>query len=335
MPPGLSAAGLEIARLEDIKAEIEADLRSALGQTINLLPTESLGQYVGIQASKYAKLWELVQDVYNSEDPHNANGVSLDRRVALTGHKRLEGNPSTATVTAFGTQGTLIDIGDLTASVEGDPEAVFVNVEAATIGAGTDEVQTIGFNTTPDEGSFTLIFNGEETTPIDFSDNAAAVQSALNALPNLEGLTVTGSFAADFVVTFEGPFAESPQPLLTVGVNTLETSNVAVSVTITETTPGVFPKVDIDLEATEDGPTQAKAGFLTVIETPIVGLDSISNALDAVPGKDVETDAELKIRREETLANPGTATLDAIVARLREIDEVEDAVGYENFTEAP
>ena len=64
---GLTVNGFEIKRLDDVKGEIEALLRDALGNTINLLPTESLGQVVGILSERESLIWELLQNIYNSQ----------------------------------------------------------------------------------------------------------------------------------------------------------------------------------------------------------------------------------------------------------------------------
>ena len=51
----------------------------------------------------------------------------------------------------------------------------------------TDEQQTIRAQGAT-AGTFTLTFNGETTAPIAFNANAAAVDAALEALPNIEHL---------------------------------------------------------------------------------------------------------------------------------------------------
>jgi hypothetical protein len=63
--------------------------------------------------------------------------------------------------------------------------------------AGTNEVQKITFGDVPDEGTFKLTVtdgeNTEETAAINFDDVAADVQTALNDLQYLEGVTVSGN----------------------------------------------------------------------------------------------------------------------------------------------
>lgn len=325
---GVTDDGFVIKRLSDIKEEIESSLRTELGSSINLLPTELLGQIVGIMSEREALVWEALQDTYNSQYPDSANGTSLDNVVALTGIERLDATFSTAIGIAYGTEGTVIPEGSVV-SVSGNPDARFAMDAEYTIGPGTDEVQTITFSNEPTSGSFTLIFDGEETAEIAFDDVFGDVQTALNALTALSAVTVTGNYTTGFVVTFTGADGEIDQEALTVGDNTLS-DGADIDITITETTKGVLPNVECELTAETAGATPAYADTLTVIEDVVAGWDSFNNDLDATVGKDVETDAELRLRRAQTLASPGAGTVEAIRAELLEIDEVEDAIVYTN-----
>lgn len=84
------------------------------------------------------------------------------------------------------------------------------NVMAFTIGGDTitraavDESQTVTINGGPTGGTFTLTFEGDTTAPIAFDALAAAVQSALEGLDNLEpgDVTVTGAAGGPYSVLF-------------------------------------------------------------------------------------------------------------------------------------
>lgn len=329
---GLTDQGLIIKRLEDVKDEIDEAAQAVFGEGINLLPTELFGEYQGIIAEREATLWELLEIIYFSFYPATAKGTSLDNVVTITAIERLEATKSTAFATATGVFGTLIPGGSIV-SVDGNPDARFVTTEDFTIGAGTDEVQLIEFDTVPDSGDFTLIFDGDETVSIAWDDTAGDVQTALNNLSTLSGVTVLGDFTVGFSVTFSGADGQQPQPMLQIGENNLLDGVTPVNISFTETTPGVLPNVVMTMEAETAGSVAAPAGSLTVIETFVAGWDSVTNVEDAVIGKDVETDAQLRLRRDETLAAPGNATTDAIFSALAEIDEVDDVKVYHNPTQ--
>lgn len=67
---------------------------------------------------------------------------------------------------------------------------------------------------------------------------------------------------------------------------------------------------------TVTGPVHCNAGTLTVIATPIVGLNSVTNPFDAEIGKNADTDPELRVRREEELRATGAGTVDSLRADL-------------------
>lgn len=89
----------------------------------------------------------------------------------------------------------------------------------------------------------------------------------------------------------------------------------------------------IDAEATVTGRIQAFAGSLTTIVTPVAGWAAVTNPLDAVPGRDLETDTELRLRRQQQIANVGSSPLDAIVAKVSLVKGVSNAIVFENTTD--
>lgn len=211
------------------KQEIESDLKASLGENINLLPESVLGQIVGIFSERENKLWELAEDIYNSQYPNSSEGVSLENVCALTGITKKGATKSQVKgQLLFGDTGTIVLKGTVI-SVEGNPNARFIT--------DTDSEPFI---------------EGEETT--------------------------------------------------------------------------------VDLTAESTGPIQAPAGTLTVIETPISGLTSTENPEDAILGRNIETDSELRLRREESLQIAAASTVEAIRAKLLELDNVEQVLVIENDT---
>lgn len=88
----------------------------------------------------------------------------------------------------------------------------------------------------------------------------------------------------------------------------------------------------VDFEAEETGPINASAYTLTVIETPVAGWLDVANPTDAEPGRNVETDETLRLRREQTIRSTGSTATEAIVSRVRNIDGVNEAFIFENVT---
>lgn len=74
--------------------------------------------------------------------------------------------------------------------------------------------------------------------------------------------------------------------------------------------------VYVAARSTQTGALVANAGTIEDIATPVTGWTAVTNDADATPGRGTETDAELRIRREQELSRGGTTTLEAIRADL-------------------
>jgi uncharacterized phage protein gp47/JayE len=327
---GLTTSGFVSKRIADIQTEIENALKSELGNSINLLPSSVLGQLVGIFSERESELWELSEAVYSSQYPATAEGLTLDNVVSLTGLTRQPGTRSTVDLILKGTAGTVIPSGSVFSVVNDSPSRFVLGTDLTLI-AGIDEVQTLTFGAVPDAGSFRLSLNSEDTTLLTFNSLATDVENALNALSSLSSVLVAGDFLTGFVITFQGADGSEDKPLLSVVENTLTETATPVTTNLVETTKGVSSG-QVTLEAEEIGANVAPARALTVIENPISGLDAVLNPSDALIGSDIEDDASLKQRRENSLQRAGAGTLGSILSTLADLDGVNAVVGFENIT---
>ena len=336
---GVTPQGFVRKRLEDIKAEREQDLRDALGENINLLPEEVLGQLVGVGSEREALIWEDMEALYFSYYPDQSEGVSLDNQASITGSIRK--SPTKSQITGqllFGTVGTIILQGRVISVFE-NATARFVTLFDVTLIAGVDEIQDITFSATPTSGSFKLAFGGLTTAFIDFDDTASDIKTKLEALSSIPvgSITVTGSFAAGFTVTFINPgstgLGKRDVQILVVSDNTLSDGG-AVTVTVAETTKGV-PQGAVNMQAETEGATNAPSNTLNVIETPVAGWTDTVNPLDVLVGTAVESDAEFKIRRRSEVAKAGAATPNAIFADVSAVVNVTAVVVFFNNLDIP
>jgi len=451
---GVTSQGFIAKRTSDVQSEVESDLRAAFGDGIDLDARRPFGQYVGILSERLGSIWEILEQVYNSQYPDSSEGSNLDNVVSITGTIRKDPTKSKLTATLFGDIGTIIPK-DSIASVFGNSDARFVLDADVTILAGVDNIQQITFSTIPEDGTITIAFGSEVTTALAFNASATDIQTALENLANIGtgNVLVTGNFSSGTIaIEFQGALAESPQSLLSISANSFTSheqstittiadtagsldrtsfiiydkngsvgvwidvdnsgssppaaalaanrqleitgiasgdsdSNVATAiaaildadpeysavavgnvvtvddasqgarvdiadsdtgftvavviqgysaaglpVTIAETQAGALPQADGTWTSDTEGPVIANAGTLTIIETPVTGWDSVTNALDAILGTDVEADSDLKIRRLQELAVAGRSTTEAIRSKLLGISGVTAAVVFENDT---
>lgn len=127
-----------------------------------------------------------------------------------------------------------------------------------------EAIQQLAFSGgTPATGSFVLNYNGGATSALPAAVTASQMQTALQLVPGLEDVTVSGGPApASFLVNMKGIYG--PVALLTVTSNTLETS-ASAAVTVTATTT----QVGEDL-ATAVTRTQSLVQYFAMLPTLII-----------------------------------------------------------------
>lgn len=333
---GLTSDGLVIKSLVQIQAEIDEALRTAFGPAINTTPQSIIGQLRDIMADREADLWELMESIHKSQYPNSAEGNNLDDVSSINSLTRLEPLPSNIVGQAlFGTPGTIIPIGTVF-SVDTSPSSRFATVSEVILVVGVDEIQDISFDAVPTSGTFKLQYKSETTIAINWDDVNTDIEDALNNLNGLSGVTVAGTFAAGFTITFAGSDGKQEQVLLISVDNTLDAGG-AVVITITETTPGEY-QGQVNCEAEDTGPTVANADTVTVIETPVSGLNSTFNPEDAVIGRNLESDSAFRLRRTENLQTSRSGPIDAIRANILDLNldtektQLEAVTVVENFT---
>lgn len=333
MAYGVTAQGFKAKRLSDIQTETEQGFKDEFGDGFDLDPRTPEGQIKGILDEAMSKLWELGEAISRAYVPAYAEGAQVDNILALSGITRKVAIFSKVdSGRAFGVFGTVVPAGTLI-SVEGNEDSIFSTDAPATINiAAVNEVQKVAFSVTPVSGSFKLVFDGEVTSAIAWNASAAGVQAALEALSNIGtgNVAVSGSIdnSTGLTITFQSSLGGLNQPQIASTENLLSPST---TITPSTFTPGSKAKSGlINLTATVTGPISAPTNSLNVIETPVVGLEDFNNEEDAELGRDIESDQEAKLRRNQELELAGAATRNAIRADLLELDDVEAVVVFSN-----
>jgi hypothetical protein len=141
----------------------------------------------------------------------------------------LPGTAVTVTFTA-GLSGTNVDAMTVDDSLLTIPTPAVAVVETTPGDTGVNEVQTISITGTPDGGTFTLTYDDQTTTALDFDSTAAEIDTALEALSNIGAGDVTCAGGplpgTPVTVTFTGALAETDVVML-----------VADDALLTRTTP--------------------------------------------------------------------------------------------------
>ncbi|MDK1020044.1 MAG: baseplate J/gp47 family protein [Candidatus Hydrogenedentes bacterium] len=300
---GLTPEGFVRKRLRDILDSLRTNTESVLGP-IDMSDTGVFGKIYGVAAEQMAQLWEEIGAILLGLYPASAEGVQLDNVAQLVGLARIAAGNSTSIISASGTQGTVVPLGtDFSVATEGD---VFESDAAVTIDKANAIRLDISVSGVADNEDYTVSIAGTDHT-IDSGGSATAITIAAALVAELTSAQVLMVATDNLDGTF---FIQSTD--LESGFNTDVSATGAGALTIdTLATP-------IATTANDTGPILGLAGTITVIDTPVSGLDSVTNLEDAIIGRDVETDVELRLRIQA--ARQGFATDEAIRSRL--LDEV-------------
>jgi uncharacterized phage protein gp47/JayE len=151
-------------------------------------------------------------------------------------------------------------------------------------------------------------------------------QDNLYQLNGLLRLAATSSYAVVTIVGDQGTVVPLGSLISTSDTNVQFATESEVTIPIGGSTTVIASAIDT-------GDILALANTLTVIDTPITGWSSATNALDAIVGTEEESDVEFRARRDRSVARDAQAIVDAIFAEVRSVSGVTQAVVLENDTD--
>lgn len=313
---GLGPTGFDLKTLETIQSELQQVFLSIDSEFPVTNPNTVVGQFIGNFSAKFSNLWEALQASYMNTDPDTATGQSLDRICNLVGITRLAPASSFVNCLCIGTENTTLSIGrQISKDITGE---VFQNSSAITIEKASATRMTISVDTVADTTLYTVIINGVDS---DFTSDASA--TAEEIIAGLKAAVDANALPVDFTDNLDGTgviLADDAVSTFTFDL----TANLAIDETATN---GVFTAV-------ETGATSAAVSTVNTIDTPVSGWDSVTNLVSATLGRDIETDAELRLRRSNSVGALGKATDEAIKnAILQDVANVTSALVFSNRTD--
>lgn len=302
--------GFERKKLVEIKSDYDALVIDALG-AVNTAPDSVIGQLEGIWAEGIDNANEVLQNTYDAMYPNTAEGTSLDGAVAFVGLSRIPATETVVTCAAYGEEGSVVLAGSLANSAgiqyKSTSDVVISRANALDI--------TIETSTLSNSASYNIFAGGlSKTYTTDINATKSEIANGFVLLFN------DGIFKSELVGT--ETFRIYATDLVTPFAITVDTKlNI---------TKRASPVVYIALEK---GAIACPANTLTNIDTPTIGLDSITNLKDGAIGRNVESDTELRTRHAKSVRATGSATVEAIKSRmLQDVPEVTSINIYENRT---
>jgi uncharacterized phage protein gp47/JayE len=295
---GLVPTGLRVPSRTVIREDLNADIRSQIGASMDLSDDDPFGQFVGLMSDRLLLLWLLLLVLYKSADRDQAGGATLEAICMLTGTLRDEPLPSTADVVLTGVPTTVVP-----------GTTSFVKTTSTGVRFALDADATIA--AVPAWALNTAYAVGQRRT------SGGAVFQVKTA-----GTSANGGDGPGFGLG--GGTAIAGQPLnITDGTVVWWWLGIGTGA------------VDAAVTCESKGPTVAVAMDLGRIDTPVSGWQGVVNLTDATLGREVATDAELRIDADEDVFRPGSGGPDAVRQELRRLPGVETASVYFNPDSSP
>ncbi len=325
---GLTDQGFTPKTDEEISKDIGDRLKAYFGDDINLEPGSRWATLVDIFSTELADCWLGLQADFNSRFRSTATGMNLDLVGTLTTTRRRAETASTVSCYMGGPNPGVILPANLRVQVTGGTR-LFYSDTSATI---TDSDYLVICDTLPTRGEIKLQWGVGGITTISATDSAATITSALETALASSGvqagdITVAGTFVDNGAIHINFS-ANSPSVELVITENTLLRFNSEVVAESCYSTTNLesFTGINSTNEA-------IPARSITTVASSSENFTHTINFEAGVPGLARETDGEYRLRMENRMGRPGTATLLGFIQSLERVPEV-SSVGIEpNLTD--
>lgn len=301
MAYGLTVDGFVTKTLGLIRSDINTAIRLAFGASVKVNEESIFGQIIGIISAHLAQLWDLAEAVNASMDPDAATGTALEQLCLLTGTLRPQATYSSVTLMLTGDDTSVIPAGTKVTTLSTEQE--FETVENTTL--DSTDVLTWATATAYAVGD---IVNSNDNLYYCIEAGTSEVVGPLPQPPDFE---------------FNGIGSPDPQPFYEIVDGTatwvyLGAGDAVASVVAKATVTGPVAAVTYDIHG-ED----------SLVNAP-TGLSGVTNLVDATPGRNIATDAELRILREQELATGGSTPINALRAELLNVADVVSVSVFQN-----
>ena len=286
---GLTSTGLDIKRLTEVITSLNTRLITAYGNEINLDEDSLVSQLRDIFAIDIAELWALLESVHDAFNVDSAEGTQLDDLAALNKIVRLAAEKSTAKVVFKGNSTTIVPSSTV-GSVTGTAQR-FETTASNTIGLDTVYDVDLSVNTVNNGFLYSITINGNL-----FSFTSDGTATAIEIMAGLKIDIDAGSEPVTVTDNLDGT-------MNIVNADPADLSNTFTLAIVAELTVDKISNV-IVMSSQDNGAILAPATKLVNIETPVFGIDTINNPEDATLGRLLETDTELRLRRDKNQAYP-------------------------------
>lgn len=308
---GLTDRGPNIKRLDVILAEMQESMTKKLGVNIGQNTQSFLNHLLTNAADRIAELWEFGEEVYYSQYPSSATGVSLDNAAQFGGSTREMPAKSYYRILCTGQDGTVIPAGTLIATDTSPATNLTLPSDSVITRAAFNKAAII-LASPGATAALGVALNGTlyTITP----DAAKSVSENLAAL----GEVITDP---DFRVSMK-------EDALHIEATDPTSSNVMVlSENLTTASVGSV----ITFATVDDGDILIPNGVVTKVVKAVAGLMEVVNVGDHIAGQLAETDVEFRRSYADKIYNRSSSMLESIKSAILEnVQGVLSVAPYEN-----
>lgn len=321
---GVTEFGFKAKTSDEIKQELQDSINSSLQLPINFEPPSVFGQIISMLGVQFKEQWDLAQAIYNSQYPSTAEDISLDGVCELLGIRRLPATYTTVVAQLTGLNGTTVEV-DSEVLVENTNNIFYlqnavnisnekccgITLEIANLNNSIYKITldtTVISYTKQEYVAEVVDQQGNITSPAKPADTEEDIAQQLKNLINKKENAISSKIEAQSINNII--YIKSKDKVSDF------TCYISDSINILDVTSNG------DFIASEAGNIQVPSFALNAIQTPIENWISVTNANAGVAGVDLESDVELRKRRDASIKITGSGTLEAIKARLMNLTGV-------------
>lgn len=311
---GLTPKGPNIKRLDVILEEMHSSLTEKLGINTRQNPESLLNHLLTNIADRIAELWEFGEDVYYSQYPSTAEGISLDNAAQFGGSTRESEAKSYYPIHCTGKDGTILAAGTLIASAT-NPATQLSIKEAREITRASFNRARIKIASLEAEDVYTVAINGAV-----FS----YVSETADTLDVLRGVAVAIR-DREFTAMVE----EKDELLYLEAKDTASTNTLILSENLTtETVTSI-----ITFGTADTGDILIPEGVISKIVKADAGLLEVVNLCGYIAGRNRESDTRFRQSYIDKIFGRSNNMLESIrSAILNNVLGVRSVAPYENAT---
>lgn len=310
---GLTPQGPNPKRLDVILDEMHESMSKQLGVNTRQNQQSLLNHLLTNVADRIAELWEYGTQVYFSQYPASAEGVSLDYAAQFGGSTREMAAKSYYQILCTGLDGTVVPVDTLIASdtnpateltVTGDSLISRANFSKATIIPATQEPKS-ALSVAINGNLYSINPDGQKST--------SELLCELGAIIMEDGFNV--SIHDDTLVIEAKDEASSNVMVLSETLTTQKVSSVLTFATV------------------EEGDIFIPNGTITKIVKGVAGMTEVVNVGEYIAGRTEENDMEFRQSYADKIFNRSSSMLESIRSAI--LDNVQGVIScavYENDT---